>query len=212
VSALGALVSDNSNSDQPRSRARQRPSKDGRPIRREPNGRHQRRSRQGPTTHGNPYVVMHRLYDHWGDLKRMGVNEDFGTVIGRLYVLEILTEREATAARIYATVMGRFDRYHGTPNRNAKAPAYERGSRGRDDEIERHERNGTLNEYERRANRARKAYNKLVNWIPTDDSRRLLDEVCILDVYPIDSKVQKNVATLLGVVATKFGLKPGKDK
>jgi hypothetical protein len=174
---------------------------------RHPNGK----KKLPPKKHGNPFVVMHRIYDNWDDLKRIGVNEDFGTVIGKLFVLEILTKREATAARIFATVMGRFDRYHGTPNRQARTPAYERGcGRSRDDEIERHEANGTLNEYERRANRARKAYNKMVNWIPNDSARRLLDEVCIYDVYPTDQKTQKSVAQLLGVIASKFGLKPDK--
>lgn len=174
---------------------------------RHPNGK----KKLPPKKHGNPFVVMHRIYDNWDDLKRMGVNEDFGTVIGKLFVLEIITKHQATAARIFATVMGRFDRYHGTPNRNAKAPAYERGcGRGRDDEIERHEAAGTLSEYEKRAKRARKAYNKLVNWIPSDSARRLLDEVCILDVYPTDQKTQRDVAALLGVIANKFGLTAAK--
>lgn len=76
------------------------------------------RGHRGRTKGGrNPYVEMHRVYDNWADLRRLGVNEDFGTVIGQLFMLEHLTAREASAARIYATVMGRFDRYEAHVNR-----------------------------------------------------------------------------------------------
>lgn len=153
----------------------------------------------------NVYVLAHRVYDNWGELKRLGYNEDFGSAVGKLYMFGAITAREATAGRIYAQTAARFDRFNGL-TRQAKSPAYMRASRGHDDTVDKIERNGNVVQYEKAARRARKNWVKIAASIPNPASHKLLDEVCIYDIYPDDARSRADVKTLLSAVAGLFGL------
>jgi hypothetical protein len=154
----------------------------------------------------NVYVLAHRVYDNWGQLRRLGYNEDFGSAIGKLYMFGAISAREATAGRIYAQTAARYDRFNGL-TRQAKSPAYMRASRGHDDTVDKVERAGTVQQYEKSARRAKKNWLKIASSIPNPSAHRLLDEVCIYDIYPIDERSRSDIKTLLGVVAGLFGIK-----
>lgn len=162
--------------------------------------------------HGAEGVTWHRgldllRKDSWDATKRALLNPDYGTVIGRLYHFGEINARQASAARLYAEVVGRYDRFHPTRDavlrRSAKSPAYERGSRGRDDEVERLSNQGQLPEWERRAKRARKAYLKLDSCVPNDLARTALDEICIHN-REINSVNYPDLVRILERIADKF--------
>jgi hypothetical protein len=149
--------------------------------------------------------MAHRVYDNWADLKRLGVNEDFGSAVGKLFMFEYITAREATAGRIYAQTAARYDRFNGI-QRHAKSPAYARASRGMDDTVDKVERQGTTQQYEKSARRAKKNWLKIAQGIPSPTAHKLLDEVCIYDIYPTDDQSRKDIKSLLSMVAAKFGI------
>lgn len=153
----------------------------------------------------NVYVLAHRVYDNWDQLRLLGYNEDFGSAVGKLFMFGAITAREATAGRIYAQTAARFDRFNGL-TRQAKSPAYMRSSRGHDDTVDKIERNGNVVQYEKSARRAKKNWVKIAASIPNPAAHRLLDEVCIYDIYPIDERSRSDVKTLLNAVASLFGI------
>lgn len=122
-----------------------------------------------------------RIRDNWPQLKKLGVNELFGSAIGKLRLFEWITEDQANVLARYGEVVGRFDRYHANPDlrRHAKGASYERGF-GSEDEIVRRTNDGTLPAYERRAKRAMKQWKRVQSYVTTD-LRAVLDGVCVWD-------------------------------
>jgi hypothetical protein len=143
--------------------------------------------------------------DHWNwdDMKRLGAIPDFATVVGRLYLFGVLTELEATAARRYAEIVGRHDRYHGISRRQMASPAYDRGY-GREDEVARREANGTIAAYERRAKRARREWDRFQKVIPNSLARSALDDVCVNN-REIPTAQHDDLKTLLARMAKLYG-------
>src|SRR6266567_2593136 len=98
-----------------------------------------------------------RSRDDWSTYLRVG-RPEFGTVIGKLFNAGYFDQHHCAAARIYAEITGRRDRYHpikdpkviGSP----RSPSYERGFGGGDDEVERRIQDGSIVAYERKARRA----------------------------------------------------------
>lgn len=139
-----------------------------------------------------------RGIERWTEFNKYG-NTDFGTSIGRLFNAGHFDPHHCEAARIYAEVKGRRDRYHqikdpkvqGSP----KSPSYERGH-GTDDEIERRTQNGTINAYERDANRAQKAAKKMDALIVNETARAVLDAVCVYDQMPSYAQIHDLKAQL----------------
>jgi hypothetical protein len=200
MAALGAIVVSSSKANREKWRAAA--TKANKVPERYPSGKRKKPPPENP----NCYVVAHRVYDNWEELRLLGYNEDFGSAVGKLYMFEHITAREATAGRIYAQTAARYDRFNGLM-RQAKSPAYARASRGTDDTVDKIERTGNIHQYEKAARRAKKNWMKIVQGIPNARSQKLLDEVCIYDIYPIDEVSRRDVKTLLGMVATKFGIK-----
>jgi hypothetical protein len=154
---------------------------------------------------GNPGTKWRRIRDNWEDLKKIGMNPDLGTMVGKLFLFEIISARQASAARLYAEVIGRHDRFHGTIRRTVASPAYERGARGQDDEIEKRIKSGTILQFERMAKRAKKAWNKLQACIPNDRARCIVEDICLFD-KEIDSIYHDDLVKILDRVADKFGI------
>lgn len=130
--------------------------------------------------------------DDWSDYLKSG-KQEYGTVIGLLYLRGIFKQSHCAAARIYAEITGRNDRYHKIKdpkvNGSPRSPSYERGFGGGDDEIERRIQEGTIVAYERRANRAHKAHKKLSALVVNEIARSVLDAVCIYDQYPAQHQI-----------------------
>jgi len=157
--------------------------------------------------HAGHHTLWRRHRDNWDGMIKQGHNPMWGTVIGKLYLDGHITEFEASAARLFSELAGRYDRYFGTTRRTVPSPAYQSGLGGRDDEVERHEKQGTTKEYERRANKARKAWEKINRSIPNAHARDVIEEVCLYD-REINSACHADLKILLGDIAKRFGFTP----
>ena len=160
--------------------------------------------------HPGHHTLWRRHRDNWDEMVRAGSNPMWGTVIGKLYISGVLTEIEARAARLYAEVTGQFDRDHGITRRSIPSPAYQSGLYGRDDEVGRHEKNGTLEEYERRAIRSKREWERMQSCLITPAMREAAEEVCIFD-REITYQQVENLKMALGNIARKFGVSDMKN-
>jgi len=173
------------------------------PVHRHPSGA-KKRAAATPRA-ANPGTVWRRIKDNWRDMEKIGMNPDLGSEIARLYLFGVLTEVEASAGRLYAEICGRFHRYHGVARASAPSPAYERGH-GREDEVERNIRQGTVSAYERRAKAAKRAWTKLQRSVPNAPSAHdLLHRVCVLNEHAAE-RDHVALKLLLRKVADAFGL------
>lgn len=127
----------------------------------------------------NPGTVWQRIRSSVAELKAAGYDPLLGTEIGRLIIFDVLTETQVGAADLYAEVCGRFARYFVEGRRNAMSPAFQRGFRGYDSELQMHAESGTLKAYERRAKRAKKQWLRMQKCIPNTAAQDLLDLVCL---------------------------------
>jgi hypothetical protein len=130
---------------------------------------------------GGAGTKVRRIHDHWEQLGRLATNENWGSQIGRLFLLDEITNDQAAILERYGEIVGRFDRYHLPPGmqRHARSPSYERGY-GKEDEIIKRQNDGTLPAYERRARRAKKQWLKIQSALP-ESLKALLDEVVVWD-------------------------------
>lgn len=168
--------------------------------------------------YGPPRTKWRRMRDNIENLERLGGHANWGTVLG-LYRMRyrdntterILTESQYNAGLVYGRVAGRYRRFHADESLpiTAPSPAFQRGSRGRDNELDRLAMEGRLPEYEREANRARRAWKKLQSVVPDLASRELIEEVCIYD-REIPEIKQRDLAVLLSAVAGRFFGRSGK--
>jgi hypothetical protein len=139
----------------------------------------------------------------WQRLRNVGAMQEVGHVVGRLFFCGELTEVQAAAALRYADIVGRYHRYHNEGRRTAASPAYQRGW-GHDNEIEMHTKNGTVKDYEKRANEARKQYNRLQKHIPNALARAVMDDLCIHEIE-VSPMVRKDAIIILNRIAIEFG-------
>lgn len=146
-------------------------------------------------------VLWHRIQD----MMKVANSADMGQVAGRMLAFDQLTVRQVYATKLYAEVIGRYDKYHRDSDlhRSAVSPAYQRASRGKDDEIERLQRDKSIKAYERKAKRAKKAYLKLDGCIPNAVARTALDDVCLFE-REINSAHWPDLRRLLDKIADKF--------
>lgn len=145
-------------------------------------------------------------------LDAVGISREAASVIGRWLLFGHLKPLQAEAARRYAYIMARFDRYHTEGRRTAKSPAYERAF-GSDQELERRLFDGSLDAYERSARKARKQYNKLQTILLVYADRatlrnplkEALDQMCCEDVEP-PAQYRDQIAAALTHIAHEFGV------
>ena len=103
-------------------------------------------------------------------------------------------------------IVARLERFCIPTRRNAKSPAYERAY-GTDQELERHETNGTTADYEDAARHAKKEYEKLMKILGPygSQAKSLLDDLCCSDIEP-PANTRENIAVVLRQVAKGFGV------
>jgi hypothetical protein len=143
------------------------------------------------------------IKDDWEAMVRIGLDPVWGSVVGKLSLDGTLSEFEASAARLYGELRGKYDRYHGYANRDIPSPSYQRGLAGGDDEIERHTKNGTILDFEKKAKKARKAWDKATSCIPMG-ARNIVDEVCLYD-REVPSLYHEDLKIIFGNIAKRFG-------
>ena len=154
-------------------------------------------------------TIWRRMRDNWSGMVNAGGNPMWGSVIGKLYLDGVLTETEASAARLYAEITGRYDKYH--PNserivRTPRSPSWEAGFGGSFDVIAHHEIMGTMRSYERKAKAAQKAWQKVQSCMPDRADRAIFEDACLFEVE-IHSDHHADLKAILGKIAAKFGLK-----
>jgi hypothetical protein len=181
------------------------------PLQRDRRGRRIKPRNKGEATTGNPGTLWRRLRgarDNWEEMERIGANPDLGTIPGKLFLYKVITATQASALRLAGEVVGRYDRFYNEPalKREVASPSYQRGSRGENGEIEQRIKNGTIEQYERMARRAKKAFVKLNSCFPTEDSRKMVELIAIED-REIDSCFHKDLRVVLDKIIQKFGLK-----
>lgn len=151
-------------------------------------------------------ALWRRIADNWEALEALGANPDLGTVIGRMFLFGELSHTEASAARLYAEIAGRYSRYFGLARETAASPAYERGF-GREDEVERHAKNDTMRSYERRAKKARRAWEKVQGCLPPGAAKDVLHDVAVLN-REVNKALYPDLRIILAKIAGKFSIAP----
>jgi hypothetical protein len=134
--------------------------------------------------------------------------------VSQAVFMGFLTPTQGMAARRYAQVVSRFERYHiANASRSARAQDVDKARGGEDDEIQRHLQNGTINEYEREARKAKRDYAKAqavldryINIVGRNDAKNVLDDFCLSDIWP-PQQYQQNLAAVLQALAQAFGVK-----
>lgn len=147
------------------------------------------------------------IQDHGDDLIRLGqIAKETRSVITKMVLLENITKLEGEAAKRYAYVVARFEKYCTEGRRTAKSPSFERAF-GSDQELERRQVEGTIADYEAAAKKARREYNKLMNVIAPygAQAKSLLDDMCCGDIDP-PASYHQNLAVVLRSIAKKFGV------
>ncbi len=156
---------------------------------------------------GGETVLWHRLKSlDAAALDAHKISREVVSAIGRLLIHKHLTPLQAEAARRYAYIMARFEKYSTEGRRTARSPSFERAY-GQDQELERlaNEPDG-ISEYEKRAKKARHDYNKLVKVVGRfPGAKNVLDDLCCSDIEPAP-EYRSNAATVLDSVAKKFGV------
>ncbi|MET4187590.1 hypothetical protein ABIB86_000461 [Bradyrhizobium sp. JR1.7] len=155
---------------------------------------------------GGETVIWHR-YKSLDEEARNAykISRELVSSIGRLMVHNHLTPLQAEAARRVAYVMARFEKFHVEGRRTARSPSFERAF-GSDQTLERlaNETDG-IKEYETKARKARKDYEKLMKAISPygSQAKNVLDDLCCSDVEP-PAQYRQNIALVLSAVAKAF--------
>lgn len=155
-----------------------------------------------PAPHNEtPDSRWRRIKDH---AIALGAHPDIGSVLGRLSLAGIITNKEAAAGIWVAETYGRFERLNGLPRRAAASPAYERSyGRGVD--------GGTVWDAEERVDKARKAMKRIdrvlireANAAMESLARSILEDVCCND-REINSAHHGALAAILRAIALDRG-------
>lgn len=147
--------------------------------------------------------------------KALRVSGELQSTITRLVLFKHLSPIEGEAAKRYAYIMARHDRYFVQGARASRSQSYERAFGGEDQEIERRNQDGTIADYERTAKKAKKHYLKLQIILDRfadpitgrNIAKDVLDDLCCSDVEPATA-LRESCAAVLKVIAHEFGVQP----
>lgn len=166
-----------------------------------------RDQRPARARHARGRATWRAIEQHGDDLIRLGqIAKETRSVITKMVLLEEITKLEGEAAKRYAYVIARFEKYCIGTRRTAKSPSFERAF-GTDQELERRQTEGTIGDYEAAAKKAKREYNKLMDAIAPygSQAKSLLDDMCCSDVEP-PASYRANLAVILRMIAKKFGV------
>lgn len=143
----------------------------------------------------------------WARVRDMGtaiaIDPKLGTVLGRLNLFGVLSDGETATGFHIAEVVGRFEKFAGSPARTAPSPSYLRAFNQAPDPYESGDPQG-VRAYERRSKRARKAYERLDALVPNDVAWEALLEVCVCN-REINALMHEDLKTLLNQIGVKLG-------
>lgn len=140
------------------------------------------------------------------------VSREVASVLGRWLLFNHLTPLEAEAGRRYAYIVGRFERHFLQGRRTARSPSFERAY-GEDQEVERHHQLGTIKDYEAKAKKARRHYDKLQKIVGVyadpltkrNPLRDAITDMCCSDIEPPPA-YRTEIAAVLRHVGHEFGV------
>lgn len=174
-------------------------------VRKQPSGAANRRT--AAKKRGGENVLWKRVTASFDDaVKKFAANPEIGSPVTRLVFFKHFTAEQGMAARRYATIMRKFERFHIEGSRSARAQDYNRGSAGDDQELERHAFNGTLDQYEAEARQAKRHYKRLLKVIaPFQGAKEMLDQLCLLEIEP-PAAHRASCAAVLSMIAKEFSV------
>lgn len=161
------------------------------------------------------YNNMHRrgrdfgqeYVNDWPRVMKLLSNEALGSILNKHMMAGDLSFAQASAGRYYAKLAGEYDKFFGLQKRAVASPSYQSGF-GKDDEVTRREQDGTIKEYEHRAKRLRKRWERVHMVIgEIGPTRTVIEKVCIYDV-PIVSVDIPALTAGLELLARHFGFNP----
>lgn len=134
--------------------------------------------------------------------------------VTRLRYFGHITVTQAIAARRYADIIRKFERFHMASSARSARSANLQPARGVEDtEIERIHVEGRLKEYEAAAKVAKREYRRLMKVIDKfadpvtgrNHAKDQLDNLCIFDREP-PSEARASIGAVLSMVAKEFGI------
>ena len=181
-------------------------------VKKQPSGHAKRQA--AAHRRGGENVGWHRITDNIDDaVRKLGNNPDVGSPVTRWVYFGHLTKTQGMAGRRYGDIMRKFDRFHtDTKSRSARAQNFEVGIGGEDQELAQRAFDGTMDEYEISARKARRNYKKLHKVINQfRGAKEMLDNLCILEIEP-PADQRASCAAVLSLVAKAFGIDEGKGR
>lgn len=189
--------------DQPKSISAARPKKPG------PHARAKERQRGGHN------VMWRRITAAYDDhLKKLGANPAMVAPVTRWVLFGHLTRNQGMAARRYADIIRRFEKFFSEGGaRSAKSANLEPVRKGEEDVLRRELMNGTIADYEDDARKAKRQYKRLMKVMDRykdpitgrNFAKDQLDTLCLEEIEP-DAQFRANIAGVLSAVATEFGV------
>jgi hypothetical protein len=179
-------------------------------VKRRPSGYQKRRRKDRDAAN----VLWHRVTANFDEaVKRFAANPELGSPVTRLVFFKHLTVQQGMAARRYRDVVRRFEKFYvASSSRTTKSQNLEPAP-GADQEIERHIQNGTLDEYQKRARKAKRQYFKALSLLDRfhdpvtgrNVAKDVLDDLVLNDREP-PTAWRGNLAKILQDMADAFGV------
>ena len=135
--------------------------------------------------------------------------------VTKLVYLGCLTVTQGIAARRYADIIRNYERYFmDAGSRSARSANLEPSRGGEDQELERHHRNGTMEDYLVEAKTAKRQYKRLMHVLAKfadpvtgrNFAKNTLDDLCLNDMEPLAAS-HASIGVVLSLIAKEFDLK-----
>lgn len=147
-------------------------------------------------------------------VKVVAAEKRLNTPVTRLVYVEHLNVTQGAAARRYADVIRKFERFHmASSSRSARSANLEPSRNVEDQELGRITANGRLREYEAAAKVAKREYKKLMKVVDRfadpvtgrNYAKDQLDNLCIFEREPMSGD-RLAIGAVLTMIAKEFGL------
>lgn len=175
-----------------------------------PSGHQQRTKKRGGEN-----VLWKRVTANFDDaVKKFAANPAIGVPLTRLVFFKHLTVTQGMAGRRYADIVRNFERYHmAAGSRSAGSANLEPSRGGEDQELERHNNNGTMLDYLTEAKHAKRQYKRVMKVLDRyrdpvtgrNFAKDVLDNLCLTDIEP-PAESRASIGVVLSEIAKEFGI------
>lgn len=164
---------------------------------------------------GGHNIIWKRITAAYDEhLRAMGANPAMAAPVTRWVLYGHLTPAQGMAARRYADIVHKFERYHMEASKRTPGSAdLEPMRKGEEDVVQRHIVAGSLPIYMADARKAKRQYRRLMKVLDRfadrvtgrNYAKDYLDELCLFE-RELSPDVRKDVAAVLSAVAKEFGV------